>query len=203
MSYTTDTLNTVYVYGSEDSSQNVSQGLEFRTGSESTKRYRIQQDSNGYITLYRRKSDDSGWETVYSGNISLISTLQSRITDIAYKLTYSGNWATSSKTITNGTWVASGCTISIGYSGRYILIANGAFKTTTESVIGIKVHNNRTNTFYDENIRKSVANQSSVLNFVTYGDFVVNDIFESYFYNGSSASVSLNNLWITAIRINY
>ncbi len=82
VSYTTDTLNNVYVYGTEDSSQNVFQGLEFRTGTEAAKRYRFQQDSNGYITLYRRKSDDSGWEAVYSGNISLISALQSSLNSL-------------------------------------------------------------------------------------------------------------------------
>ena len=87
VSYTTDTLNTVYVYGEEDSSQNVFQGIEYRTGTETNKRYRFQQDSNGYIRFYRRKSDDSGWETVYSGNISLISTLQSSISALESNLT--------------------------------------------------------------------------------------------------------------------
>lgn len=66
--FTSDTLNDVYVYGSE-SNGDVFQGLEFHTGTAITNRYRLQQDSNGYITLYRRKADGSGWDSVYKGNL--------------------------------------------------------------------------------------------------------------------------------------
>ena len=123
------------------------------------------------------------------------------LNDSLYKLKYFGNWPETSKIIQNNSWVASGGSITLNKAGRYLLIANGDFKTTTESVVGIKVRNNRTGEYFQEAIRKSVANQSTVLNFVVYGDFVSGDSFEAYFYNGSSASVALNNRWITAICI--
>ena len=68
-------LNSVGVYcGSYD--DRTYQGLEYHIGTNINGRYRWQQESNGLIGLFRRKSDDSSWDILYRENINDITTIK-------------------------------------------------------------------------------------------------------------------------------
>ena len=71
-------LNSVGVYcGSYD--DRTYQGLEYHIGTNINGRYRWQQESNGLIGLFRRKSDDSSWDILYRENINDITTIKDSI----------------------------------------------------------------------------------------------------------------------------
>lgn len=113
--FTTDTLNDVYIYGSEDADQNLFTGLEFHTGANTNQRYRLQQGSTGNIVLYRRKADNSGWDSVYSGNLpnSIVNITRSGTTFTATR----GNGTTFTFTQQdNNTWTANALNTA-GYVG--------------------------------------------------------------------------------------